>query len=56
MNIHKKPRAFNRARKARQIWVDPEFKKFIDNEFPDGFYPEKTRRLVDRLMGYGKKK
>jgi len=42
-------------KRARQIWVDPDFKKFIEKEYPNARNPERTRRIMDWLL-YGKEK
>lgn len=38
-------------RRPLQIWVDPSFKQFIEREFPNAYNPERTRRIMDRLLG-----
>jgi len=40
--------------RARQIWVDPKFKEFIEMEYPNALNPERTRRVMDRLLGIRK--
>ena len=37
--------------RARQINVDPRFKEFIEREYPNALNPERTRRIMDRLLG-----
>jgi len=45
-----------RRRNSLKIRVDPDFKKFIEEEYPSSYNPERTRKLLDRLLGYEKKK
>lgn len=45
-----------RRKNTEKIRVDPDFKKFIEEEYPNAYNPERTKKILDKLLGYGKKK
>ena len=52
----KKPTKWSRRRRNTiKIRVDADFKKFIEDEYPNSYNPERTKKVLDSLL-YGKKK